>query len=225
MTRCMVVASLALLAACGGEDPLDGDKLGLAAEALELEERNSGWQTVYTSGNTNNLSPWQGLDCNANGETERALFSLRGRRERASNLDRFVAGLDARCRQYIGLPGLYRPGAADDFVQLFDRPATRDQRTTTVPFEANRIAVGLRLNLNSGRAYVRNIQLRHTRLTTGGLHTTIQRTDPGVTTLTGNQNVAGICRDNEALTGIRVRASMNNGKIRRVQMRCTDVVE
>lgn len=209
------------LVACGGVDDGgigEGD-FATSASAICIDESDSSWQEAWNSGNTNNLSNWRALNCNAD-DTEHVLYSLRGRRERSSNLDNFVAGLDARCREYLPGEGLFQPWTAAVFVELFDSVNTRLETTIQVPTETNRVAVGVELNLNTGEDYVRNIKLRHTVLSSSGLHTAITTTS-GVTTISGNKNAIETCPSDEVMTGIRIQHNTNNGKIRRVQIRCT----
>lgn len=208
------------LTACGDESSaVEMDNLDTTGAPIRMLENRLAVVTAFRSNNTNQLSGPRRVDCITAFGGEHVVDRLNGFRENAANLDNFVARLGVGCRRYIDRPGRYIPSTRQGLRNLFSGPAWRVPGTLVqVPPQTNRVAMGVRLTLNNGGGYIKNVRLLHTPVIGPGVHTAVTLTPP-VNNYGGPTHDAR-CPQGTVLTGLETRFSMNNGKMRQLLLRC-----
>lgn len=216
------------LLACGGEvgDVDEVDAVGTTTSALwRVSAGAAATNRTWNSGNSNNLSSWQSVDCvgNVGGDNE-LITSIRAYKEPSSNLDNFVAKLGQTCTNYETLATeLYGPDSGTSVnANVFTGPNFRSGvLTSNVPLQVNTVATGVRLVVNTN-SYVKDIRVR-TKSWSGTTFNTTSSVTRDTATGYGGSNVTLDCPTGYVLTGQAVRYSTNTGKIRRYRIHCHEL--
>ena len=161
------------------------------------------------------------LCVNVSGD-DSAIGRLRAWRD--SNVgDNYVARIDVGCREYNDVPNQMVPSRnAGWSVLVRHSNFSNNNGISEVAFSTNRIPRGVRLKLNSGETYVKDIGLYSTTITSNGT------VNPDIfegwtTNYGGNKTKALRCGEDEVLTGLFAGQSTNNGKIRYISITCDEL--
>lgn len=234
MRHTLVLPFLGLLCGAGcvsdGLDPIDQESQITSASTTVTYDLDDGLPTEnvpWVSGKTSSLSGWVGLDCANQIGSERLLVKLKGWREPSLNSDDFVARMTATCRNFQTEPALhYIVGfpVVDETATVFSSDhRDTDTGTTEVVINDGGVPVGIQIKVNELDGYVKDLSLLYRIAFSDGL-------DGGAPSNTSYaMGLAGTvhkleCPADTALTGVQVRYSTNNGKIRELRARCNLLV-
>ena len=184
-------------------------------------------QTVeWDSGHTNNLSSWKKATCTASYGPNYLLTRVRAWREPSANLDNFIAKLTARCTDYQVQDGVHLKQTDNyDWVAVYDG-SYRDTSGYTSKLGDFNYPFGVRISTNPGLAYVKDIRLLFGG--TGGVQPNFylqSYANPQVSLWAldnGAHNTTHdlLCPDQNVMTGLALKYSTQNGKIRRLKIYC-----
>jgi len=231
-----VLLSIAAATACAdvGEDDPD-----LATSNADLLTFGITWfGAQWDSRETTSLSGWQSVDCLDQPHDPQSAYlvtRLRAWRERASNLDNFVAKLSVRCSQFEELQDdLSRPGV--DHTEVLYAGAYRDELGDSELYW-DVVPIGLELALNSSGNHVKDVRLIYGEL----MHAWIgpypstnayvdgyvdrERADWALDYASYGNTRELMCPDQTVMHEIRVKYDTRNGKIRRVETSCIAITD
>jgi hypothetical protein len=180
----------------------------------------------WDSGHSNNLSSWKKATCTNSYGPNYLLTRVRAWREPSANLDNFIAKLTARCTDFQVQGGIHLEQTDDyDWVAVY-AGSYRHTSGYTSQLVHLEYPIGLRISINPGWDYVKDAQLlfgsaagnvpnfhlasyafpRHTTwVLDNGAHNTTREL---------------LCEDQYVLTGLALKYSTQNGKIRRIKIYC-----
>jgi hypothetical protein len=208
-------------------DPPVGEIASAITVTYNLDDNTPTNNQTYDSGNNSQLSGWEGVLCSAQAGSERLLVELQGVREPSSNADNFIARMRATCREYETDPALHYNVASPsndetDTVFSEDHRLT-DDGATEVEIGGNgvNVPVGIRARFNDTDNYMKDVRLLYRVSGPNGLGSL--QLAPYAMGLTGGEHTMQ-CPTDYALTGVEVRYSTNNGKVRAIRAKCSLLV-
>jgi hypothetical protein len=218
---CLPMLAAGLFAVgCVGEAPDAEGPVGETSEAMWSVSGSATTPTPWDSGKTSNLSAWQSVTCNSTYGSSYLLNGLTAFKEPTSNLDNFIARLDAKCTEYAtNVPtDTYLPTGTSHtdnvFEGLFRSGASSIEATGT------EYPVGVTIFINAVDGYVKNLQIE-TASKSGHQITANNGTTGWVLDyIHWDDSVGLICPDQNVMTGIGVRYDTTKGKIRQMKVFC-----
>ena len=161
-------------------------------------------------------SDWQVRGCAEH------VTALRTWREPPSNADNFIARLTLTCHFYENVsPTVYAEEPGTRFLaNVYSAARVRSGVLTAgLGSSINRVATGVHLKVNPN-SHVKDVRLRYRPIYPGRLGPIVYLGDTA--TGLGGRSVNLDCPPDHALTGVEVRFSTNNGKIRDFRLRCKE---
>jgi hypothetical protein len=215
----------ALALACAFLVPGGAAALSTEPPAVEVD---------WDSGKTGHLSDWKQVTCAATYGSSYLLTGLKAYQEPKSNLDNFIARLEAECTRYATTNG-FTAQVSGGTAQHLDRVFTEDHRTPGTLTHINNAAdlpVGIGYRVNAGDDYIKNVSIRiGDPFAAEPDNVTVFEWPSTATPWANDYDDAGInnyvknlhCPNVHVLTGIGVRHATRNGKIRRLRIFCRHV--
>ena len=205
-----------------------------------LSPSSTDCQPEWDSGNESNLSPPQSCSCPPTQGKITLLTGLKVTREPQGNLDNFVARLETECSSYpilLADDASWRAERNGNTVSCEVFSANHDPERsfwTRIPW--NNVPVGVQININRNaihsNRYLRDIRLIYTdayerggRLQSSGnlLYSTYEN-PPALGGGTGETtNILCLAPGFNFLSGISLRYSLNNGKVRQLSLQYTHI--
>ena len=231
----IAVALTAGAIACGEDEfMLDGevdvDQTESAAEVININDTKIVVRSTpirFVEFDTNyggSVSQFFGIQCTSSGYEDRLLTGIRTNRESGS-ADNYVARIRGRCREYEGTYGTDNyddvPNGLNELRTVYAGPRFRTPDSASGIAIRNQI-VPVGIDVRHRNKYVRDVRIVEAE--SRGVGTSGFRPKRWTTGLSGTYDEIR-CRPGDVLTGMHVKATTNNGKIREIRIVCRPLSE
>lgn len=203
----------------GSVDPAGKEeKVATAGQAIVVDTAGAPTTHEWNSGEINNLSAWEELDCTSTYGGNHMMTGLRAFRENQGNLDQFIGKMGGECTDYSTVTDLQT--VSQPFQNIFTGPKYRTPGIeVTIPGGA-RYPTALELEVNQADGYVKDVRLGSDGINVQGTAITHNPTFTAWATGYSGTNELLACEDQRVLTSVRVRYDLSRAKIRRIQIEC-----
>lgn len=221
LTLGLFAAGCAAGAGDSNADPAGEDESVAAAGQAIVVDSGSFTVEEWDSGEINNLSAWQELDCTSTFGSNYMMTGLRAFRENQGNLDQFIGKMGGECTSYSTITDAQV--SSEPFQNIFTGPKFRTPGVEITIPGGTRYPTALELEVNQADGYVKDVRIGSDTLNALGTAITHAPSFTAWAMGYSGTNVTLACADQQVVTSVRVRYDLSRAKIRRIQIECREV--